>query len=511
MNAHAVIRLNDNRFITEIFQYHPQIAYVAEALRTAIPEIEITGVTSDESLRKVYNRYGIKPLQDDLMPAVGEPLIIVDGLAPTMSSMTWKNCLSIKRSTSIIDAFGNEIAQVNFGSNPGSEQLVLEPGEGFAIDSDAKLFMSNGLLSESLISADQPFIRNDDYKIEAIISGAKPKMLFTAPYEFFPQHLKEKLSDNFDITFAYKAPAHEVKQLLSEIEIWVVSTSPPYYMDASFFELAPGLKMVATPSTGTNHLDATYLVEHGVGLVSIKESAVIEDISASSEFSLTLLLMMLRKANRVVEAAPDGIGREFEREFRSIECQGKTIGLIGMGRIGRRMMKYANALDMRVLYFDPNVDLKTDLAERIDDRDDLLKQSDVVSLHYHLDAETENSFTSVDFKLMKNGAYFLNTARGELVDETAMIDALNSGKLAGAAVDVITKEYLTQKRDHPVIRYARENDNLILAPHVAGLTIDSESKAMEDLLNQILTILWLMRCLSFFKLGWSLLDFRERR
>ena len=160
-----------------------------------------------------------------------------------------------------------------------------------------------------------------------------------------------------------------------------------------------------------------------------------------------------------------------------------TVGLIGLGRIGLNMARYCTALKMNVIYFDPEV--QTDLYERTFNLNALLGASDIVSLHYHLNDQTKNSFGRAQFDLMKSGSYFLNTARGELVDELVLIEKLRDGHIKAAAVDVISDEHLNEKWNHPMIRYARENSNLIVSPHVAGLTIQSESKAMADLIKQV--------------------------
>ena len=95
------------------------------------------------------------------------------------------------------------------------------------------------------------------------------------------------------------------------------------------------------------------------------------------------------------------------------------------------------------------------------------------------------SFNKNDFEQMKNGAVFINTSRGELVDEIALINALKNQKIRGAAVDVISEEHVENKWNHPLIRYARENENLLISSHVAGLTVESETKAASDIFKQL--------------------------
>ena len=177
---------------------------------------------------------------------------------------------------------------------------------------------------------------------------------------------------------------------------------------------------------------------------------------------------------------------ENEELFRSNELNGKTIGIIGFGRIGKMMARFSNAMGMNVVIFDPFVISNDTKVTQLDSKEELLINSDIVSLHYHLTSETENSFNAYDFAIMKKGAFFLNTARAELVDEEAMLESLSNGHLKGAAVDVITYEYMYDKWNHPVVKFSREHDNLVLSPHVAGLTIESERKSANDIIDQLI-------------------------
>jgi len=310
-------------------------------------------------------------------------------------------------------------------------------------------------------------------------------MLFSAPYEFFPENLKNHLTENYDVTFAFNAPRDKVMELLPGTKIWFTGTCPPYFMDKEMIDASASLKIMATPSTGTNHLDVQHAESKKIEVISIKESPVIEQIYASSEFSFSLLLAMVNKVPFAVEQAKQGVWREKEHEFRSIELNGKTIGLIGYGRIGRKMARFSESFGMKILAYDPFKNIETSYVNEVDNLDDLLAQSDIVSLHLHLNDETKGMFDKTYFDKMKDGAYFLNTARGEIVDEQAMLDALQSGKLKAAAVDVISEEHEKDKLNHPVIQYAREHNNLLVTPHIAGCTVDSESKAAKDVIRQI--------------------------
>jgi phosphoglycerate dehydrogenase-like enzyme len=291
--------------------------------------------------------------------------------------------------------------------------------------------------------------------------------------------------------------------MLEDKEIWVTGTCPPYFIDKWLIDISPQLKILATPSTGTNHFDFKYAISKKITVLSLKDAPVIEDIHASAEFSFSLLLAMVNKIPYSYEQARMGVWREKEHEFRSTELSGKTLGLVGYGRIGRKMAKFAKSFNMSILAYDPYKKIEEPYVRQIAQLDELLNQSDKVSIHVHLNDETRQMVDSEFFRKMKDNSYFLNTARGEIVDEYALIESLKSGKLRAAAVDVISDEHIPNKWSHPVIEYARNNHNLIVTPHIAGCTVDSEFKAAKYIIEQIekclsnakaelLSLLWIL-------------------
>ena len=141
---------------------------------------------------------------------------------------------------------------------------------------------------------------------------------------------------------------------------------------------------------------------------------------------------------------------------------------------------------MKVVIYDPYKKVNEKNFKQVNDIMELLSSSDIVTIHAHLNEETSNMFNKDCFDNMRNGSFFINTSRGEIIDEEALIDALRSEKVSRAAVDVISDEHQIDKTNHPLIKYALSNSNLIITPHIAGLTIDSESKAMQDLIEQII-------------------------
>lgn len=170
-----------------------------------------------------------------------------------------------------------------------------------------------------------------------------------------------------------------------------------------------------------------------------------------------------------------------------------SLGIVGHGRLGTMVARYGKAFGMTVRYYDPFVARSSEGAERLESLEALVEQSDVVVILVPHEKSTEGMFSREIFARFKPGSYLINTARGELIDWNALLENLQSGHLAGAALDVFEGEFIpgfTERfPEHPVLRYAREHDNLILTPHIGGSTIDAwrltEAHAIEMALNHL--------------------------
>jgi D-3-phosphoglycerate dehydrogenase / 2-oxoglutarate reductase len=180
--------------------------------------------------------------------------------------------------------------------------------------------------------------------------------------------------------------------------------------------------------------------------------------------------------------------------FKGRELHAKTVGVIGYGRLGRIVARYLSVFDTRVLAADPHVQAEAlEPGVTLVALSDLLQQADLVTLHVNLCEQTHQFFGKEAFAIMKSGAWFVNTSRGELVDEQALLVALQSGRLAGAALDVLGAESAAGMGEHPLVAYAREHDNLIITPHIGGCTVESMEKTECLLAERLLTLLTLER------------------
>ena len=244
-------------------------------------------------------------------------------------------------------------------------------------------------------------------------------------------------------------------------------------IDGALLEKAPQLKIIATPTTGLSHIDLEAAEANGIQVLSLRGAVdFLRTIRGTAEHTIGLMLALLRRLPSAVKHVEEG-GWDRNR-FRGEELYGRTVGIVGYGRLGRIVARYLHAFEARVWMTD-----RAEWSGEIDPwvkrapLEELLRASDMVSVHANLTPENTAFFGSKEFSAMKAGAFFVNTARGELIDEAALEEALSSRHLAGAALDVVAGEPLADPEQHRLIRYAREHDNLLLTPHIGGCTRES--------------------------------------
>jgi len=233
-------------------------------------------------------------------------------------------------------------------------------------------------------------------------------------------------------------------------------------------------RIIATPVTGIDHIDLQACAERGIQVISLRgETAFLQTVRATAELTIALTLSLLR---RIPQASISVLHGNWKRDmFRGRELFGKTVGIVGMGRLGTLVAKYFKAFGMEVLGYDPRPDFPEEAAFRISHLSKLLRKSDIVSLHVPYDHSTRHLIGPPELKLIKTGAILVNTSRGGIIDENALLDSLSNGHLAGAALDVLDGEpSITQ--NHPLISYARKNPNVLILPHIGGNTLESFEK-----------------------------------
>lgn len=273
---------------------------------------------------------------------------------------------------------------------------------------------------------------------------------------------------------------NELVKAIEKTNILAVQFCP---VSRHLLERCKNLKLVGIMRAGTENINIEAATKLGIGVLNVRG----RNAQAVAEFTLGLLLSESRNISRSHLALTKGIWRKKYLNSNAIpELQGKVFGIIGMGEIGRRLVRLLAGFELkRVLVHDPFVDAE-DVAAQGAERvslEKLCRASDFISMNSRLSEETRHFISHREFEWMKPHAYLINTARAELIDEKALIKALETGRIGGAALDVFDQEPLST--DSPLLRL----ENVTLTSHLAGTTSDSFSRSARILTQDILRLL----------------------
>ena len=257
-------------------------------------------------------------------------------------------------------------------------------------------------------------------------------------------------------------------------------------IDKSFLDAAPNLKFIARVGAGLESIDVEYARERGVALFSAPEG----NRNAVAEHSLGMLLSLFNKLNKADREVRRGF---WNRESnRGIELDGKTVGIIGYGNMGKAFAKKLRGFDVRVLCYDIKAEVGDENAEQVD-LDFFKEQVDVVSLHTPWTPQTNKMIDSDFIEGFKNPFWFINTARGKSVVTADLVSAMIEGKILGAGLDVLEYEkssfenLFAENHVPEPLQELMYLENVILSPHVAGWTIESHEKLATTIAQKIIT------------------------
>ncbi|UDM32235.1 phosphoglycerate dehydrogenase [Lentilactobacillus laojiaonis] len=236
------------------------------------------------------------------------------------------------------------------------------------------------------------------------------------------------------------------------------------------------LKIIARSGVGYNNIDVDFAASRGIW-VTITPNA---NASTVAETTLADILAVSKNIFNDSMAMRKG-DHKYPRNHPGFDLANKTLGIIGFGRIGQMLAKKASQLDMRIIY-NNRTKKANDYATYVE-REELIKQSDIICLTLAVTPQTERSFGQREFEMMKSSAYLINTARGQLVDPNAMLHALQSKQIAGAALDVFDDEPLPL--DSPLYQL----DNVLLTPHIAANTVESMTRMITGAAGELVTTL----------------------
>ncbi len=277
------------------------------------------------------------------------------------------------------------------------------------------------------------------------------------------------LKRRFEVVEDFESDLHSI---IGDFDAIIVRSATT--LDAAVIERAVRLKVIGRAGVGVDNVDVDAATRRGIVVANAAESTV----DSAAEHAIALLLALARNVPQAHAALTAGI---WDRQrFTGIELAGKTLGVLGLGRIGRQVAHRALGLGMRVVAYDPFVssDRFRELGvEGASSLEEVYAEADVVTLHLPLNDETQGLLDAAAFEQMKDGVRIVNAARGDLVDEDALVAAIRSGKVAGAALDV----FRTEPYSGPLL----ELPQVVVTPHLAGSTTEAQDRAGVVIAEQV--------------------------
>ena len=267
-------------------------------------------------------------------------------------------------------------------------------------------------------------------------------------------------------------------------EILITNPGSEYKYDEHHFndEHYQDLKIVATPSTGNTHIDLDYLEKKGIQFYSLLDDREsLDKITASSEFTWLHIMNAMRKFRVATNNTRYWREEKNEDKLRTQQLSGKTIGIIGYGRIGKNVSKYATTFGMDYKFYDPDVFANGNKVSSIQS----MKDVDIVSINCGLNDTSRNLITYDTFKDFKKGLVVVNTSRGEVVDERYISLLIKSREIFYSADVIVDEQNLSTPHHSELYKLydSGEYENLTLTPHVAGVTTDSQEIAFRSIIE----------------------------
>jgi D-3-phosphoglycerate dehydrogenase len=299
---------------------------------------------------------------------------------------------------------------------------------------------------------------------------------------YFPEHIErlKKLGEveRFELPSDMRGKALADKLMGFSI---IIASVKPYY-DREFFEHKDKTILISRHGIGYDNIDIRSATEKGVIVTKVHGLAERE---AVAETAIALLMDVMRKIKDASLKVKEGKWEE-RAKFIGYEIKDKTVGIIGLGNIGSRVceiLKYG--FNAKVIAYDPNLspdEIRRRGAEPVS-LEELLQKSDIISLNAILTPNNYHMLSDKEFSMMKNGVFIINTARGELIDEKALIKALEQGKIGGVGLDVIEGEPIG--KDHPLLSF----DNVVITPHISAYTYECLRRMGEKVVSDVEKVL----------------------
>ena len=279
-----------------------------------------------------------------------------------------------------------------------------------------------------------------------------------------------------ELTVYDRTPCDKVVERAKDADIVITNKTP---VTKEIIDCLPKLKFIALMSTGYNIVDYVYLKEKGIPVSNIPSYSTDAVAQLVMSFILELTMNVGLHSESVKKGEWSDCADFCYWKTPLTELSGKTLGIFGLGKIGRAVAERAKAFGMNVIAYVPRIHGDEPDYIKLLSLDEMLNVSDVVSMHCPLTPETEGIVNTEFITKMKDGAYFINTSRGTVVNEDALADALNTGKLGGAGLDVLSTE--PPKKDNPLLTAK----NCFITPHIAWASFETRKRLVSILYDNL--------------------------
>ncbi len=277
----------------------------------------------------------------------------------------------------------------------------------------------------------------------------------------------------------YAGSSHgEALERVSDCEVLITNK---VVIDREIIDAAPGLRLICEAATGVNNIDIAYAEEKGIKVKNVAGYSTdsVAQLTFTHILSLTGHCAYFDGSVKSGRYSRSGIFTDVSKSFR--ELSGKTIGIVGMGAIGRKVASIAEAFGMKVIYFSTSGTSHCNEYQSVG-IEDLMRDSDIVSIHAPLNGRTRGLIGERELSLMKPDALIVNMGRGGIVDEKALAEAVEQGRIAGAAADVFTQEPLPE--DNPLMKISRK-ERLSLSPHIGWASAEARKRLVDGIAANI--------------------------
>ncbi|HQL43141.1 MAG TPA: 2-hydroxyacid dehydrogenase [Spirochaetota bacterium] len=302
------------------------------------------------------------------------------------------------------------------------------------------------------------------------------------PPEFIVNILHNHGITDIEVINVYDKPKDDILLNVSRADIIIGDYTFKHSIDREMIAAMKKVKLIQQPSAGYQHIDIMACKE---AQISVANTAGANSISVA-EYTILAALCLLK--NIFFASRTTAKGEWQQMQIRPVELYGKTWGIVGMGRIGKLLAQRLIVFGVTILYYDPwRLTLESEqlMSVKYVSFYELIKTSDIISLHCPLTEETKGLLGKEELSTMKSSAIIINVARGEIIDENALADALKEGRIAGAALDVFSDEPINS--NNPLLKV--DNDRLLLTPHVAGVSIESQIRIINLTIENIIAVI----------------------